>query len=203
MISEISAVTNSTAIGSLFNDTQPCGIFESDEIIQNILGYFSIYSADAVLITQNSLLIGILTLKDLVRALYHCDNSGLSVKEFMTSPIITFDPSKSISDVLDQMQDCAFNKIVIAKDNIAMGIIDKRHLLSRCYTQLNPIIKHEYNMVHSLMGMVEEGQRGLLKMATTDTLTGVGNRRLFEEIFQAHQTLGKRYDATLFLLLFD
>ena len=58
-------------------------------------------------------------------------------------------------------------------------------------------------MVHSLMGMVGEGERGLLKMATTDTLTEIGNRRLFEEIFQAHQALGEQYTDKLFLLLFD
>ena len=203
MVSEISIVTHSTAIGSLFNDTQPCGIFESDVIIHKILEFFSMYSVDAVIITRDSLPIGILTLKDMVRALYNCDNTGLSVKEFMSSPLRVFDPSMNIADVLDQMQGCPFDKIVVAQGNHVIGIIDKRHFLSMCYTNLTPMIKHEYNMVHSLMGMVGEGERGLLKMATTDTLTGIGNRRLFEEIFQAHQALGKRYDVTLFLLLFD
>lgn len=203
MISDISVVTHSTAIGDLFNDAPVCGIFESDVIIYKILEFFSIYSVDAVIITRDTLPIGILTLKDLVRALYNCDNTGFPVKEFMSSPVTMFDPSMKIADVLDQMQETAFDKIVVAKENSIIGIIDKRHLLSLCYTQLTPIIKHEYNMVHSLMGMVGEGERGLLKMATTDALTGIGNRRLFEEIFQAHQALGKRYDVTLFLLLFD
>ncbi len=53
------------------------------------------------------------------------------------------------------------------------------------------------------MGMVNEGKKGLLKMATTDTLTGIGNRRLLEEVFQAHQSLEERYGVTLFLLMFD
>jgi diguanylate cyclase (GGDEF)-like protein len=203
MISEISAVTHSTAIGHLFSDHPPCGVFESDVIVHKVLEYFASNSADAVIITQSGLPIGILTLKDMVRALYHCDNSGLPVKEFMTTPVNTFDASKKISEVLDEMQNTSYDKIVAVKENKVVGIIDKRHLLSICYTQITPMIKHEYNMVHSLMGMVGEGERGLLKMATTDALTGIGNRRLFEEIFQAHQTLGKGYDVTLFLLLFD
>lgn len=203
MISEISAVTHSTEIGHLFSDHPPCGVFESDVIVHKVLEFFASTSSDAVIITQNGLPRGILTLKDMVRALYHCDNSGLPVKEFMTTPVNTFDASKKISEVLDEMQNSSYDKIVAVKDNKVVGIIDKRHLLSMCYTQLTPMIKHEYNMVHSLMGMVGEGERGLLKMATTDVLTGIGNRRLFEEIFQAHQTLGKGYDVTLFLLLFD
>ena len=69
---------------------------------------------------------------------------------------------------------------------------------------MTPLIKHEYNMVHSLMGgLVGEDERNLLKMATSDTLTGIGNRRLFEEVFQAYQSLGERYNVSLFLLLFD
>lgn len=203
MISEISAVNHSTTIGSLFEKSGPCTVFEGDVIIHNVLEYFSRSHADAVVITRDKLPVGILTLKDLVRTLYHCDNSGLPVRNFMSSPLKSFDPSAKISEVLEQMHDYSFDKIVVAVANTVIGIIDKRHLLSLCYTQLTPIIKHEYNMVHSLMGMVGEGERGLLKMATTDTLTGIGNRRLFEEIFQAHQALGKEYDVTLFLLLFD
>jgi len=203
MISEISAVTHSTAIGHLFTENHPCGVFESDVIVHKVHEFFVLNRSDAVIITQNRFPIGILTLKDIVRALYNCDNTGLPVKEFMSAPVKTFDASINIADVLDQMQDAPYDKIVAINDNTIVGIIDKRHLLSMCYTQLTPIIKHEYNMVHSLMGMVGEGERGLLKMATTDALTGIGNRRLFEEIFHAHQTLGKRYDVTLFLLLFD
>jgi diguanylate cyclase (GGDEF)-like protein len=203
MISEIPTVTHSTAIGSLFDETHTCGLFEGDVIVYKILEFFSLSGADAVIITRDALPVGILTLKDLVRTLYNCDNTGLPVKDFMTSPVKVFDASMKISDVLDQMHESSYDKIVVAQENTVIGIIDKRHLLSMCYTQLTPIIKHEYNMVHSLMGMVGEGERGLLKMATTDTLTGIGNRRLFEEIFQAHQALGKRYDVTLFLLLFD
>jgi diguanylate cyclase (GGDEF)-like protein len=54
-----------------------------------------------------------------------------------------------------------------------------------------------------MLGLVGEGEQGLLKLATTDTLTGIGNRRLFEEIFQAHQSLDNRYEVSLFLLMFD
>lgn len=203
MIQEISVITHSTAIGTLFDETHVCGVFESDVIIYKILEFFSISSADAVVITRDSVPVGILTLKDLVRALHNCDHTGLPVKEFMTSPVNLFDASLKISEVLDQMQECSFKKIVVAKNNTIVGIIDKHHLLSICYAQLTPIIKHEYNMVHSLMGMVGEGERNLLKMATTDTLTEIGNRRLFEEIFQAHQALGEQYTDKLFLLLFD
>jgi diguanylate cyclase (GGDEF)-like protein len=203
MVSERSIITHSTAIESLFREGDPCGVFEGDVIVHKIVEYFASYGCDAVIITYNKVATGIVTLKDIVRIIYNCDNTGLPIREFMSSPLTTFDGSTSVAEVLDQMQESPYDKIVAVKENRVIGIIDKRHLLSLCYTNLTPMIKHEYNMVHSLMGMVGEGERGLLKMATTDALTGIGNRRLFEEIFQAHQTHGKGYDATLFLLLFD
>jgi diguanylate cyclase len=203
MISEIAPITHTTQIGALFDENYICGFFDGDVILQTVLEYFATHTPDAVIITQKTLAVGILTQKDILRALYNFDNTGLPVREFMTSPLQVFDVSKTIAEIIDTIEDSEFNKIVIQDNNKVIGIIDKRDLHSLCYAQLNPLIKHEYNMVHSLMGLVGEGERGLLKMATTDVLTGIGNRRLFEEIFQAHQSLGDRYDVTLFLLLFD
>lgn len=203
MISEIVSIAHTTRIGSIFNENSSCGIFESDVILHKVLEFFATHSTDAVIITEKSLPIGILTPKDILRALYNVDNTGLLVKEFMSYPLKSFDESLSVADILDAMEDDTYHKIVVTKGHQIIGIIDKRDLLSLCYTQLTPLIKHEYNMVHSLMGLVDEGERGLLKMATTDALTGIGNRRLFEEIFEAHQALGNRFDVTLFLLLFD
>lgn len=203
MYSESSTVTHSTRIGDIFAVDHSCGMFESDVIVQKVLEFFSAVAPDAVILTKNSLPVGILTLKDIVRTLHNCDNLGLPVKEFMRSPLHTFDAKMTVADVLDEMQNAAFDKIVVTHKNSVVGIIDKRDLLSLCYTQLTPLIKHEYNMIQSMLGLVGEGEQGLLKMATTDTLTGIGNRRLFEEVFHAHQNMAERYDVTLFLLLFD
>ncbi|MDD2369578.1 MAG: diguanylate cyclase [Sulfuricurvum sp.] len=203
MISEIITITHATPIGKIFDKNHACGIFDADVILHKVLEFFVAYSVDAVIVTEKSLLIGILTRKGILAAVYNFDNTGLPIREFMTPSIKTFHSSISIADVIEAMEDLPFNKIVVHDDDNFVGIIDKRHLLSMCYTHLTPLIKHEYNMVQSLMGLVGQDEHQLLKMATTDTLTGIGNRRLFEEIFQAHQSLGDRYDVNLFLLLLD
>ncbi|MDD5159992.1 MAG: diguanylate cyclase [Sulfuricurvum sp.] len=203
MISEIVAITHTTPIGKVFDENHICGVFDSDVILHKVLEFFVTYNVDAVIIMEKSYPVGILTHKEMLRAIYNYDNTGLPVKEFMTAPLKTFDTSTSIADVIDAMQELSFDKIVVHNEKNIIGIIDKRHLLSLCYTHITPLIKHEYNMVQSLMGLVGQDEHDLLKMATTDTLTGIGNRRLFEEIFQAHQSLGDRYDVNLFLLLLD
>ncbi len=44
---------------------------------------------------------------------------------------------------------------------------------------------------------------GLLKKATTDSLTGIGNRRLFEEVFLAYRNSTFPDEHPLYFLLFD
>lgn len=203
MIAQLHSVTHSTPIGHLFNSDSHSRTFESDTILGEILEYFTMHLVDVIIITKKTILIGIFTLKDMMRSLQNSENLLRPIREFMTAPLQTFLSSQSIADVLDTMRDASFNKIVVTKEDKIIGVIDHRHLLSKCYMQLAPLIKYEYNLMHSMLGLVGEGEQGLLKLATTDPLTGIGNRRLFKEIFQAHQSLGERYEVNLFLLMFD
>jgi len=204
MIAETMAISHSTPIGNLFSHGRQVHTFESDTALGEVLHHFSTYAVDTVIIVDQTLSIGILTLKDMIRAVHDCNNLSRPVKEFMTAPLHVFHSHMSIADVLDAMNHALYEKIVVTHDaDGVVGVIDKRHLLALCYTQLTPLIKHEYHMLHSLMGLVEEGEQGLLKLATTDTLTGIGNRRLLEEVFQAHQKVDERYGVTMFLVMLD
>lgn len=203
MISEAIAVTHSTPIGHLFMSQHRIDTFESDSSLRDVFDHFTKYASDAVIIVEKNFSVGILTLKDMVRALQNHDNLTRSVKEFMSAPLHTFHFSMSIADVLDAMTGLEFDKIVVTDTDAVVGVIDRRHLHSLCYSQLTPLIKHEHNILHSLIGFVEEGGQSLFKMAITDTLTGIGNRRLLEEVFHAHQKLKDRYGITLFLLMLD
>lgn len=203
MIVEALSVTHSTPIGKLFDYEHKIQTFDVDVMMREVFEHFTTYTADVVIITERALSVGIITLKDMIKALSNWDNLTLPVRFFMTAPLKTFHSTMSIAEVLDGMKHAQFDKIVVTHSEDLVGVIDQRHLLSLCYQQLTPLIKHEYNMLNSLMGMVAEGKKGLLKMATTDTLTGIGNRRLLEEVFQAHQSLEERYGIALFLLMFD
>ena len=200
---EALSVTHSTPIGKLFDCEHKIQTFDADAMMREVFEHFITYTTDVVIVTQKTLAVGIVTLKDMVRALRDWDNLMLPVKTFMTAPLKTFHSTMSIAEVLNEMNHVPFDKIVVTHCEDLVGVIDQRHLLSLCYKQLSPLIKHEYNMLNSLLGMVTEGKKGLLKMATTDTLTGIGNRRLLEEVFQAHQSLEERYGIALFLLMFD
>jgi len=203
MIEQLKGVNHLTPIGDIFDTEHGVETFESSTPLREVLAYVSAKTPDAVILTEEGIACGIMTLKDIIRTLQNWENLNLPVKEFMTSPLLTFQATQQISEVLDAMLDAPYNKIVVLNEKKVVGMADRRHLLSLCYTQMNPLIKHEYNVFHSILAMAAEGESGLIKLATTDSLTGIGNRRLFEEIYQAHQALGKRYDVSMFLMMFD
>jgi len=203
MIAHAMNVAHSTPIGKLFPSSCQIKIFNHDATLKEIFDYFSIHSSDAVLIEKEGNTVGIMTLKDMVKSIKNCDNLTSAVHAYMTYPLNTFHYSMTISEVLDSIATSEYDKIVVADKNKIIGIIDRRDLLSICYNQISPLIKHEYNMMDSMMEMVEGGERDLFVMATTDRLTGIGNRRLLEEAFYAHQKLENRFSVTMFLVMFD
>lgn len=203
MIAQTLALSGSTPIGDLFETDSPVGMFDGDASLQEIFAYFAQHAADAVIITEEAVSVGILTLKDAVRALQNWENLLLPVREFMASPLQTFDAIQKVSDVIDLIHEAPYDKIIVKHDDSIIGMMDRRDLLALCYTRITPLIKHEYHMIHSLMELAGDGKKRLLKMATTDALTGIGNRRLFEEAFHAHQKLSGHYSITMFLLMLD
>ncbi len=203
MSADMASLTGLTPVGHLFKTAPNIGMFDGDSTLQEVLEYFSHQAVDAVIITEEAISVGILTLKDVVRALQKWENLLLPVRNFMTSPVHTFDALENISDVIEWIHEASFDKIVIRKENAIIGMMDRRDLLSLCYSKISPLLKHQYHLIHSLMDLVDDGEKRLLRMATTDALTGIGNRRMFEEVFQTHQKLSGRYDIELFLLMLD
>lgn len=203
MIAQMHALTNSIQLGHLFSEENDVFVFESDTVLGEVFDSFTQHCHDAVLITENTLCIGILTLKDMMRVLQNLENLLSPVREFIVSPLLIFESTQSIADVLDLLTDNSYEKIVVKDNNNVIGIMDIKDLLSLCYSNIAPLIKHEYNLIHSVLGLAEEGGKRLLKLATTDPLTGVGNRRLLEEVFKAHQLLADIDHSVPYLLLFD
>lgn len=197
------ALTYSTKLRDLFDKDYSTITFEADVLLHEVFDSFTTYLHEAVLITENSVHVGIITLKDMMQILQNFENLHLPVREFMVSPLITFNAMQSISDVLNAGKNSEFGKIVVKECNRVIGIIDYSDLLSLCFTKITPLIKYEYNLLHSVLGLAGEGGSELFKLATTDPLTGIANRRLLEEVFQAHQLLAEKEHITPFLLLFD
>lgn len=143
MIAQMYALTHSMPLGNLFGKDQDVKTFESDVTLCEIFDSFTHYGHDIVLITENSVHIGIVTLKDMMRILQDFENLFCPVREFMNSPLLMFESTQTIADVLDSVPDHSSRKIVVKNDTHVIGVIDVNELISLCYTKIRPLIKHD------------------------------------------------------------
>jgi diguanylate cyclase len=203
MIAQMVAVTNAIQLGNLFNEDHHIVTYDSSTSLCKIFDSFTLSAHDAIIITEEARHVGILTLKEMMLTMKDLDNMMRPVKEFMTSPLVMFDASQSITDVLNAIERGAPSKIVVKNSDKVIGIMKHNDLFSLCYSKIAPLIQHEYHLLNSVAGLAKNGDKELLKLATTDSLTKIGNRRLFEEVFQAHQMVVGKYHPSLHLLIFD
>lgn len=86
----------------------------------------------AAVIDKNSKLLGILTEKDCLRTLVHAAYSELpsgTVKDYMTSPVLTISPDQDIFSVADLFLKQAFRRLPVVKNGELVGQITRRDLL--------------------------------------------------------------------------
>jgi predicted transcriptional regulator len=94
MISEMHAVAHSMPIGHFFNTEHRIDTFDGETSMRDVLEYFSACAADAVIITEEALWAGIVTVKDIIKGLHNWDNLLLPIRNFMTAPLQTFNEQK-------------------------------------------------------------------------------------------------------------
>ncbi len=77
----------------------------------------------ALPIVSGSKLVGIISKTDIVEALPKLIDSGIQVKYFMKTPVVTAKKTHSIHHVYDLMREHNISRVVIAEKNIPVGII--------------------------------------------------------------------------------
>ena len=83
-------------------------------------------------IDDDKTLVGILTEKDCLRTLVHAAYSELpsgTVKDYMTSPVLTISPDQDIFSVADLFLKQAFRRLPVVKNGELVGQITRRDLL--------------------------------------------------------------------------
>jgi CBS domain-containing protein len=74
---------------------------------------------------------GIVTEKDLVLKVMAADKNPKEAKisDFMSSPLVTIDPDKSIEEAVETMKKHGFRRLPVVKNNIIYGIFTVRDLV--------------------------------------------------------------------------
>ncbi len=190
-------------VGEMLEVSEALTVFEHDVPFQKVLHHVSQHAPDTVIIVREEKPAGILTLKDILAGLSDMERLGEPVSTFMSSPLHFFEADAKVSDVLKQMEEADYHKIVVVNglQSRILGIIDERYLTAMLCQKISPLIKHYDNDIRLLLNLAGERTENMLEMATTDPLTGIANRRLFTEIFHSHQAVSRRFDSSLFLMI--
>ena len=87
-------------------------------------------NVSSLLIEDEGKIIGIVTERDVSMAQYVFDTvSRSTVKEIMTSPVVSIDPNSSILDAAELMDRKQIHKIPVIKDGRLVGIISATDLV--------------------------------------------------------------------------
>ncbi len=86
-----------------------------------------------IIITQNDLPIGILTERDFVKRIASKEKPLTStLKEVMSSPLISIDPDETVWEAAEQMKVNNIHKLPVIKENEISGIITTSDLVEIC-----------------------------------------------------------------------
>ncbi len=178
----------------------PVPIFDANETLNSVARYFSQHNVDFALVVEGNKPAGTITPHELIEALY-------AEKEFLEDPINRFLSStthvycenETLEYVLEQACRSECPKIIVTdQDQHPLGVLD-----TRCLLTPPPSLNRLHVFQDSLPAQAHPSFEQLMKLATTDPLTGIANRRFFEDMFHTFQAAGKRYRFPLFLLIFD
>jgi signal-transduction protein with cAMP-binding, CBS, and nucleotidyltransferase domain len=103
--------------------------------------------AGSVIITENSMAMGILTERDLVRGIVTEDKRPSEVKasEIFSTPLVTIEPKTSILEASEIMLKANIKRLPVLKDGIVIGVVSNTDILM-VTPGLNTILKDLIDM---------------------------------------------------------
>ena len=168
---------------------------------QQVLEQLS-YAEDAMLIVENSQIVGIITAKDVIRLI--CNNVGMSlpIRSYMTQPVKTISQRATIKTAIEHLKDNHFKRAIVVDDNNdVVGRITQRELISITYGRWAELMKLHAHELGELVQVLESKNIKLQEESLTDPLTGIGNRRLFNQATEAEIGRFYRHQMAVFSVL--
>ncbi len=159
-----------------------------EELVLDIFDRFEQSSFDSVVITRRNVPIGILTAKDILKALKSDIDLNIPARELMTSPVRTLYVESTIKEALEFINSNAFKRvIVIDSGGYLSGAITQKELISLTYNRWSQLIKEHFSELQEINRILLIENQQYKTRALTDQLTGLYNRHYFIELFDKRQ----------------
>lgn len=159
---------------------------------------------NAAIVMDGSDPVGILTQKDVINLLSSNAPINLPVSKYMSSPLITIPDSYTIQNALIFSRENNIKRIVVRRnDGEILGICTRRDLVTVAYSKWARLLKDHQRELRAINEILSKRTEELERLASTDALTGLYNRYMFNELLSRELAQKKRYNSELSLVIFD
>jgi diguanylate cyclase (GGDEF)-like protein len=141
-----------------------------------------------VVVAERGRPLGLISERAVVRRLGAGKSMEVSARRAMSAPLLTCSPRATLAGALERMRENHVRRLGVTREGRLVGIITQSDLLEATNRQLAELSR-------------EHGQ--LRAAAMRDELTGLYNRRAFNEFFKEELGRVRRYGGLLALVLFD
>lgn len=151
-----------------------------------------INAEDAVLVSENGKLVGIVTTKDAIRLIKENADTQAPIGRYMTSPVWTINQQETIKSAIEHLKEKKYKRAIVVSDEGALvGVVTQRELVDITYGRWAELMKLHAHELGELVHMLKSENQVLQKETLTDPLTGVGNRRRINQIIESE--IGRYY----------
>lgn len=199
-------ILENTVIGDVFKDKKNFTTISKELSLDIVMTKLDDSTNDCVLIVDDKQQVeGIITSKDINKAiLSNADFSGIA-QDLMISPVRTLPNTCAVNDAISFIQNEDFHRVVVVdeKTNKLIGLITQQDLISQSYVSWSRIVKEHFSEMEEIVNIFKNRNQQLSLLASTDTLTGIYNRRMFEDLFDQNLSFQIRHNINSSLGMID
>jgi|GEM_PF-373806 len=175
-----------------------------NEIVLDLFDQFEHSSFESVVITQNEAPIGILTAKDILRALKNNSTLNIPTKKLMSSPIETLKEDATVKNAIEFINSKSFKRVIVVDSKgLLVGAITQKELISFTYTRWAQLIKEHYSELEEINKILKVQNDEYKLKASLDYLTKLYNRHYFSELFEKRYEYETHQNSCDILLMID
>ncbi len=187
-------------IGELLTRVEPA-TFSPDWILEDVLFHLQKLE-DSIVVVEGGFPVGIITTRDVFKAMARGESTAQPLSRFMTAPVITILHSASIQETLTQLRTANIKRAVVVDDQGKLvGLVNQNELVGFAYGSWVNLIKHHAAELRELVVILEARTKTLEQSAYTDPLTGIGNRRFFHKRIEEEIERINRYHTGAFSIV--
>lgn len=177
---------------------------KKDEVTSSLLHKMTVGSFDNVIVVEDMKPIGILTTKDVMKLIKNNADLEKTVDSYMTSPVETISKQSSIAEALGFIKSKHYRRVIVVDENNKLiGVIAQKELISLTYSKWALLMKDYQQELTELNDMLELKYKEFETKASTDSLTGLYNRRKLGELYFSSYTSMIQRDNDMSLIILD